>query len=143
MAGIVRFSGEWIFRDQSRPDNDMYSLSVDWTASAGGSISNTTVDTSITNVIKGMSVTMGEAWFTSGEVLPSDNYDVVFKDEYGIDIFGGEAYNLNSTSASGEQFIPKMGSGYGRRPITTGLTFEINGNSVANACGHVVVILER
>lgn len=70
-----------------------------------------------------------------GATGPTADYDIAINDEAGCDIMGGElADRSNSVS---EQAIPKMGNGYGKRPVDGKLTPAISNNAVNSA---VVVI---
>ena len=51
---------------------------------------------------------------------PTDNYDVELRDEDGVDVFGGELYNLDQTNS--EQRIPATGATYVHSPLSLYIT---------------------
>ena len=144
MAGTVTFSGNWIMNkkayDISRPVSTIYVLVIDWTAdSVDATVPSTATGTAYTDQIKGAKVLM--ALTDPGATAPTDLYDITITDAYGVDVFGGELGN-RSTSSS-EQALPKIGSGYGPRPVEGALTFNLTNNSVNSATGQVRVFFER
>lgn len=66
---------------------------------------------------------------------PTDNYDIVINDSDGIDIFGGELANRDTTNS--EQAVPKVGNGYGCRHVTGALTAVTTNQSVTTATGTI------
>lgn len=64
---------------------------------------------------------------------PTDEYDIVLTDKYGIDVFGGVLANRSNTTP--QQVVPKIGAAYGTRYAKSRLTFTLSGNSVNSAEG--------
>ena len=110
-----------------------------WVAASNGSLTVITTDQEITAQIRGWSIVLGIT--DPGSPAPDDNYAVVIKDAYGVDVFGGEMDNRDT--ANSEQCVPLMDVVYGARLLETALTFDITGNSVDSATGDVYLYLER
>ena len=69
---------------------------------------------------------------------PTTNYDIVFNDAFGCDIFGGEL--ANRASGSIEQAAPRVGNAYMARLVTSSLNFALTNNAATAASGSVRLI---
>ena len=116
----------------------MTTVKFAWLASSGtGSMAAAVTESYITNQIGGMFCILGVT--NPGDTTaPTDNYDIAVNDSFGCDIFGGELENRASGSV--EQAVPKVGSGYMGRPISSALSVALTGNSVASASGAIYLV---
>lgn len=72
-----------------------------------------------------------------GSTAPTDNYDIVLNDDFGVDIMGGELANRDT--ANTEQVVPKMDAVYGCRPVYGKLQLQITNQSVSSGNGVVYI----
>ena len=107
-----------------------------WEAAANGSFPTEILPRGVTGQLK---------WYYLDMMLvdpltpaPTTLYDIVIRDDYTIDILGGNGANRSATD--GEQILPKVGGSEGDRLITTGLSIEITGNLINAATGKLVFI---
>jgi len=119
--------------------NDAKVLRFAWVAASNGSLTEVTTDQVITAEILGFSIMLGIT--DPGGTTPTDDYNVVIKDAYGVDMFGGELDDRDNNNS--EQAVPKIDTVFGGRMIGTALTFDITDNSINAGNGDVYLYLER
>lgn len=107
-------------------------VTITWQAATDGSLSATAIEGYIEKEIQGMYCILGVT--NPGATAPQADYDIELNDADGADVFGLELNNRSATVS--EQAMPKMGNGYGKRPIyTPSLNFALTGNNVNTALG--------
>lgn len=115
-------------------DETVRELTFSWTGDASDGTVPATATTAAVNGYVFMAVT------NPGSTAPTDNYDITLTDADGVDIFGAELSNRDTTNS--EQAVPKIGSAtYGSRYVNSVLTLNITGNSVVSATGVVRIYI--
>ncbi len=118
------------------PKGQMAELVYTLTAAADGSFPTEVIAPGITGKLKWFYLDM--MLVDPGSPSPTPSYDIKIRDDYTVDILGGNGNNLSATE--GEQILPKVGSSEGDRLITTGLRIEMTGNNVNSAIVKIVLI---
>ena len=115
---------------------------ISWTADAAdGTVPSTSLNTAL-SASGGIVPLIGWSCYMAvtdpGATAPTDNYDIVLKDEYGADIF---ATAINDRDAANtEQAFPIVAAGtYRSRLVTGNLTFELSNNAVNSAVGQCIL----
>jgi len=138
MAGSVTITISKVSTPYSE-DRGIVLAEIDWVgASSGGAV--TAVDFSAANVLAVLGRKCVLAVTDPGSVAPTASYDIEIKDEYGVDVFGGELKDRHTINS--EQTQPKIGADYGPRLCAGTWTFNLSGNSVNSATGKCVLYFE-
>jgi hypothetical protein len=113
-------------------------VEISWIANADGSVPQTDFGDTIIANIQGRYCLM--AVTDPGVPVPTDQYDIEIRDEYGVDVFGGKLNNRSSVTS--EQAVPQIGDGLGSRLCAGPWTFHLIGNSINAAQGKCVLYFE-
>ena len=115
-------------------------LQVQWLSATGGTVSAASTAENVNHTLRGMYCVLAIT-DPGATTAPTNNYDIAINDSFGCDVFGGALENRASGSA--EQCVPTGGNGDllgPGRPIFTGLSIAITGNTVAAASGALYVV---
>ena len=121
----------------TKPTPAQVVVKFDWLAAAGGTLSAASTTANVDKEIRGLYCVCAIT-DPGATTKPTNNYDIAINDSFGCDIFGGELNNR--ASGSTEQTTPRVGNAYMARPIFTGLSVALTGNSVASASGALYVV---
>ncbi len=115
------------------PDNPIVRLDIDWTSDAAGAVNNSAKTFGLNGIV--------EALITDpdGTAAPTDNYDVVIKNEYGIDILQGIGADRDTSNSEYANIV--IGTYF--KPVVCGpCTLEITNAGNAKS-GHICLLLRR
>ncbi len=116
-------------------------ITWNWVADdADGSVPDSSLSTIHATLLKFYFADMAETT-PGGVTAPTALYDVTLVDTGDEDVYGGKMIDRSATDV--ETVLPAIDGCLGGRPIYTGLTMKVGGNSVNSATGKVVVIFYK
>jgi len=119
--------------------SNIYSLTLNWTAAADGSVTSYTTAATIKGYIF-TAVTNPDT--TAGGLAPTDDYDITITNSQGIDLFGGALADRDSTNS--ENAVPLLTPGVYYTPIANEkVIIGISNNSVNGAKGKLILYWEE
>lgn len=133
MAGSIAITYQEIIQDA------IHKVTLDWLSAAGG-----TVSANLTKILNGE---IERVVFVpdSGGTQPTDQYDVLLKDDDGLDLLAGQGANLSNAAASHvKPGVPfKDGTTTSTAPIAVAGKLELDvSNAGAAKGGQVIVYLK-
>lgn len=115
------------------PDNPIVRLDIDWTSDASGNCNDSTKKFGLNGIV--------EVLITDpdGTNAPTNLYDIVIKNEYGIDILQGLGANRSDTTNEAVNIV--IGTYF--KPVVCGpCTLEVT-NAGNTKSGHICLLLRR
>lgn len=133
---LVQTVERWPF---SNRDNDVYMVTLTWTAGAGGVFTSAATDAQVTGVIRGRYIIM--VITDPGATAPQAAYDITLTDPDGIDVMGGTLADRSATATEIARPLPDPTKYCGF--ISGALTLNISNNNVAGATGVIKIFVSK
>lgn len=122
-------------------DNDLYIITLSWTAGAGGVVTAVPLPIPISGLIQGRYIIQVITVPGSAGAAPTALYDITLVDPNGIDIMGGTLADRSATVTEVARPLPDPTKYSGL--ITGVLTFTLTNNTNASATGTVKLFISR
>jgi len=125
----------------SERDNDVYTVTLAWTAGAGGGVTAVPISGPITEQMQGRYIIQVLIVPGSGGAAPTTLYDITLLDPNGIDVMGGALGDRSATATEVARPLPDPTKYSGL--ITGVLTFTLTNNTNASATGTAILFIQR
>ena len=134
-AGTVTFSPFY------NRENDLYIITISWTAGGGGAVTAVPFPTPISSNLQGRYIVEVITIPGTAGAAPTNLYDITLIEPYGTDVMGGSLVDRSTTATERARPLPDPTKYSGLIPGV--LTFTLINNTNASATGRAILFISK